>query len=158
MRGPGEGGGTGDGGDGRRSGENGTPTGRGREHDRGPRIGGEWRHLEGRGAVSDMRLRRVGAIGHNRPAAGTTAQAPKHQRVLGSVVRISAAVRCGALSTGPNGVRCVQLHGGGGRQRGGGAPARAEPSVGESATDGNAADARAGPRDPGMIRTTGPNP
>ncbi|GAA1420787.1 hypothetical protein GCM10009601_19890 [Streptomyces thermospinosisporus] len=27
-------------------------------------------------------------------------------------------------------------------------PARAQPSVGESATDDNAADARAGPRDP----------
>ncbi|QFI43362.1 hypothetical protein FQ762_16960 [Streptomyces coelicolor A3(2)] len=44
----------------------------------------------------------------------------------------------------PSGVWCVQLQGGGGRQ--GGAPA----------TDDNAADARAGPRDPGKIQTTPP--
>ncbi|QDI68940.1 hypothetical protein CD934_09740 [Streptomyces calvus] len=67
------------------------------------------------------------------------------RRRLGSVVWISAAVRCGVLSTGPSGVRCVQLQGGGGRQRG------------ALATDDNAADARAGPRDPGMIQTTDPS-
>ncbi|TKT08948.1 hypothetical protein E4U92_15190 [Streptomyces galbus] len=50
----------------------------------------------------------------------------------------------------------MQLQGGGGRRRGGGPPARARPSVGESTTDDNAADARAGPRDAGMIQTTGP--
>ncbi len=35
-------------------------------------------------------------------------------------------------------------------------PARAKPSVGESATDDNAADGRAKPRVRGMIRRTGP--
>ncbi|TKT02457.1 hypothetical protein E4U91_21795 [Streptomyces lasalocidi] len=50
----------------------------------------------------------------------------------------------------------MQLQGGGGRRRGamGAPPARAKPRVGE--TDDNAADARAGPRDAGMIQTTGP--
>ncbi|MPY62702.1 hypothetical protein FNH08_37790 [Streptomyces spongiae] len=50
----------------------------------------------------------------------------------------------------------MQLQGGGGRQRDGGAPARARSSVGELATDDNAADVRAKPRGPGVIQTTGP--
>ncbi|EOY44738.1 hypothetical protein SLI_0019 [Streptomyces lividans 1326] len=50
-----------------------------------------------------------------------------------------------------SGVWCVQLRGGGGRQRDGGPPARAQSSVGELATDDNAPDARARPRDPGKI-------
>ncbi|OWA11570.1 hypothetical protein B9W62_05660 [Streptomyces sp. CS113] len=57
----------------------------------------------------------------------------------------------------PSGVWCVQLQGGGGRQRDGGPPARAKPSVGELATDDNAADVRARPRDPGTIQTTPPS-
>ncbi|OWA11993.1 hypothetical protein B9W62_08115 [Streptomyces sp. CS113] len=44
----------------------------------------------------------------------------------------------------PSGVWCVQLQGGGGRQRG------------ALATDDNAADVRARPRDPGKIQTTPP--
>ncbi|POX56971.1 hypothetical protein C3489_01570 [Streptomyces sp. Ru71] len=48
----------------------------------------------------------------------------------------------------------MQLQGGGGRQRGGGAPC--SKSLGELATDDNAADACARPRDAGMIQTTGP--
>ncbi|QFI40505.1 hypothetical protein FQ762_00990 [Streptomyces coelicolor A3(2)] len=44
----------------------------------------------------------------------------------------------------PSGVWCVQVQGGGGRQGG------------ALATDDNAADARARPRDPGKIQTTPP--
>ncbi|CAK7286680.1 hypothetical protein SGPA1_40940 [Streptomyces misionensis JCM 4497] len=62
------------------------------------------------------------------------------------------------LPVGPSGVWCVQMQGGGGSRRDGGAPARAKPSVGESATDDNAADVRARLRDPDKIRKTGPNP
>ncbi|OWA10594.1 hypothetical protein B9W64_20995 [Streptomyces sp. CS159] len=47
---------------------------------------------------------------------------------------------------GPSGVWCVQLQGGGGRQGG------------ALATDDNAADVRAKPRDPGKIQTTPPSP
>ncbi|POX56070.1 hypothetical protein C3489_06445 [Streptomyces sp. Ru71] len=59
----------------------------------------------------------------------------------------------------------MQLQGGGGRQRGGGAPC--SKSLGELATDDNAAGGppcskssgeRARPRDAGMIQTTGPSP
>ncbi|TWV29482.1 hypothetical protein FRZ03_37820 [Streptomyces misionensis] len=50
----------------------------------------------------------------------------------------------------------MQMQGGGGSRRAGGAPARAKPSVGKSATDDNAADARAGPREPGLIQTKDP--
>ncbi|CAK7283595.1 Exonuclease SbcC [Streptomyces misionensis JCM 4497] len=56
-----------------------------------------------------------------------------------------------------SGAWCVQMQGGGGSRRDGGAPARAKPSVGESASDDNAADVRAGPRDPDKIRKTGPS-
>ncbi|GHJ39582.1 hypothetical protein Sm713_51910 [Streptomyces sp. TS71-3] len=35
-------------------------------------------------------------------------------------------------------------------------PGRAKPSVGESATDDNAADVRAGPREPSLIQTKDP--
>ncbi|QFX83749.1 hypothetical protein GEV49_24795 [Streptomyces sp. SYP-A7193] len=52
----------------------------------------------------------------------------------------------------------MQLQGGGGRQRDGGPPARAQSSVGELTTDDNAADVRARPRDPGKIQTTPPSP
>ncbi|THA99540.1 hypothetical protein E6R61_03070 [Streptomyces sp. LRa12] len=45
----------------------------------------------------------------------------------------------------PSGVWCVQLQGGGGRQGG------------ALATDDNAADGRARPRDPGKIQTTPPS-
>ncbi|BDE39408.1 hypothetical protein SLITK23_26530 [Streptomyces lividans] len=50
--------------------------------------------------------------------------------------------RC--LVADPSGVWCVQLQGGGGRQRG------------ALATDDNAADVRTRPRDPGKIQTTPP--
>ncbi|BDE38764.1 hypothetical protein SLITK23_20090 [Streptomyces lividans] len=50
--------------------------------------------------------------------------------------------RC--LVADPSGVWCVQRQGGGGRQGG------------ALATDDNAADARASPRDPGKIQTTPP--
>ncbi|QCR48880.1 hypothetical protein EF919_08310 [Streptomyces sp. WAC02707] len=49
-------------------------------------------------------------------------------------------------ATDPSGAWCVQLQGGGGRQRG------------ALTTDDNAADVRATPRDAGMIQTTGPSP
>ncbi|MFG2126468.1 MFS transporter [Streptomyces sp. NPDC048751] len=52
--------------------------------------------------------------------------------------------RC--LAADPSGGWCVQLQGGGGRQRG------------ALATDDNAADVRASPRDAGLIQTTGPRP
>ncbi len=53
------------------------------------------------------------------------------------------SLRC--LVADPSGVWCVQLQGGGGRQRG------------ALTTDDNAADVRARPRDPGKIQTTPPS-
>ncbi|OQD52168.1 hypothetical protein BM536_034665 [Streptomyces phaeoluteigriseus] len=50
------------------------------------------------------------------------------------------------LSSAVSGAWCVQPRGGGGSRRG------------ASASDDNAADARAGPRVCGVIRTTGPRP
>ncbi|MFI6014593.1 LLM class flavin-dependent oxidoreductase [Streptomyces sp. NPDC051243] len=62
-------------------------------------------------------------------------------------------------SADPSGVWCVQLQGGGGSRRNGGPPCSSEvESLGESASDDNAADARARARDAGMIQTTRPSP
>ncbi|CAK7287160.1 conserved hypothetical protein [Streptomyces misionensis JCM 4497] len=107
-------------------------------------AGGRLGRLPARGVpppVDTGARSRLGAGDRLSPAGGTAA------------ARVFRLDQAGSGS----GARCVQMQGGGGSRRDGGAPARAKPSVGESATDDNAADARAGPREPGLIQTRGPS-
>ncbi|CAK7282310.1 hypothetical protein SGPA1_20276 [Streptomyces misionensis JCM 4497] len=92
----------------------------------------------GGGHAADPALGGAAAGAAHRP--GHLRRCHRHQPVLTS--RVFRLDQAGSGS----GARCVQMQGGGGSRRG------------ASATDDNAADARAGPREPGLIQTRGPSP